>query len=50
MYFNSNTQSDKKVEIMEILGVKAVERFESYLGLPTLIGRAKYQTFTFLKD
>ena len=50
VYFNSNTQSDKKVEIMEILGVKEVERFESYLGLPTLIGRAKYQTFTFLKD
>ena len=50
MYFSSNTQSDKKVEIMETLGVKEVERFESYLGLPTLIGRAKYQTFTFLKD
>lgn len=24
--------------------------FESYLGLPTLIGRAKYQTFSILKD
>ena len=27
-----------------------MERFESYLGLPTLVGRAKYQTFSFLKD
>ena len=27
-----------------------MERFESYLGLPTLVGRAKYQTFSFLKN
>lgn len=32
------------------LGVKEVERFESFLGLPTLIGRAKYQTSAYLKD
>ena len=30
--------------------MKEVEKFESYLGLPTLIGRAKNQTFSFLKD
>ena len=35
---------------MSILGVKEVERFETYLGLPTLVGRAKYQTFSYLKD
>jgi len=50
MYFSSNTQSDKKVEIMETLGVKEVEMFETYLGLPTLIRHATYQTFSFLKD
>ena len=50
MYFSSNTLGNKKEEIMGTLGVKEVERFESYLGLPTLIGRAKYQTFSFLKD
>ena len=33
-----------------MLGVKEVIRFESYLGLPTLIGRSKYQAFSFLKD
>ena len=27
-----------------------VDRFESYLGLPTLVGRAKYQTFSYLRD
>ena len=35
---------------MGTLGVKKVERFESYLGLPILIGCAKYQNFSFLKD
>ena len=32
------------------LGVQEVEKFESYLGLPTLIGRSKYQDFSFLKE
>ena len=35
---------------MGTLGVKKVERFESYLGLLILIGRAKYQNFSFLND
>ena len=25
-------------------------RFESYLGLPTMVGRSKYQTFAYLKE
>lgn len=27
-----------------------VSRFDLYLGLPTLIGRTKYHTFSYLKD
>ena len=27
-----------------------MNRFESYLGLPTFIGRTKYHTFSYLKD
>ena len=27
-----------------------MERFETYLGLPMLLGRSKYQAFSFLKD
>ena len=50
VYPNSNTQQGQKVEIVSMLGVKVVERFESYLGLPTLVGRAKYKTFSYLKD
>ena len=36
--------------MLQILGVKEVVKFESYLGLPTLIGRDKYNTFAYLKD
>ena len=36
--------------MFQILGVKEVMKFDSYLGLPTLIGRAKYHTFSYLKD
>ena len=50
VYFSNNTSERQKGHILETLGVKEVVWFESYLGLPTLIGRAKYSTFSFLKD
>ena len=50
VYFNNNTQEGKEAKIVSLLGVKVVDRFESYLGLPTMVGRAKYQTFSYLKD
>ncbi|KAK9988414.1 hypothetical protein SO802_028653 [Lithocarpus litseifolius] len=50
VYFSNNTTGRQKQEALEILVVKEVSRFESYLGLPTLVGRAKYHTFSFIKD
>ena len=50
VFSSSITPASQKVEIVSVLGVKEVEWFESYLGLPTLVGQAKYQTFSFLKD
>ena len=38
VYFSSNTRGNQKDEIVSLLGVKEVERFESYLGLPMLVG------------
>ncbi|XP_050257533.1 uncharacterized protein LOC126702755 [Quercus robur] len=43
--FSSNTPNTQKAWVKNTLGVKEVERFETYLGLPTLIGRAKYHAF-----
>ena len=49
-FFSNNTTDIQKQQIFQILGVKEVVKFESYLGLPTLIGRDKYHTFAYLKD
>ena len=41
---------EQKAWIIDKLKVKAVERFDSYLRLPTLIGWRKYDSFAFLKE
>ena len=50
VFFSSNTMRVQRDWIKNALGVKEVEKFESYLGLPMLIGRSKYQVFSFLKE
>ncbi|XP_057415840.1 uncharacterized protein LOC130710549 [Lotus japonicus] len=37
-------------ELKELLGVNAVESYDKYLGLPTLIGKSKNQVFNFVKE
>ena len=49
-YFSSNTSESQRLWIKQALGVREVDRFETYLGLPTLVGRSKYQTFAYLKE
>ena len=50
VYFSNNTSLQHRDVIKALLGVHEVDRFESYLGLPTLVGRKKYHTFSFIKD
>ena len=50
VFFSNNTSRMQRDWIKNELGVQEVEKFESYLGLPTLIGRSKYQAFSFLKE
>ena len=50
VFFCSNTTGAQRQWITNVLGVKEVEKFESYLGLPTLVGRSKYHSFSYLKD
>ena len=47
IYFSSNMDGRQQNWIKNRLNVKEVDRFETYLGLPTLIGRLKYQAFAF---
>ena len=48
--FSSNVFMEQKAWIIDKLKVKEVEKFDAYLGLPTLIGRRKYDTFAFIKE
>ena len=50
IFFSNNTPEWMRDWIKVNLAVKEVAKFEAYLGLPTLIGRAKYQTFAYLKE
>ena len=47
VYFSTNTATDLRERIKVDLGVREVDRFEYYLGLPTLVSQAKFQTFFF---
>ena len=50
VYFSGNTPMEQKNWIKDALGVKEVDCFDSCLGLPTLVGRAKYHTFSHIND
>ena len=50
IFYSSNMGADHNEWITYCLGVREVDKFVTYLGLPTLIGRSKYQAFTFLRD
>ena len=50
VFFSRNTFPQHRDMIKALLRVSEVGRFESYLGLPTLLGRKKYHNFSFLKD
>ncbi|XP_074363624.1 uncharacterized protein LOC141704237 [Apium graveolens] len=48
--FSSNVRLDKQIELTRILGVSNDLRAGSYLGLPSLVRRAKKSVFSFLKE
>ena len=50
VFFSSNTSASQKQDILRVLGVQEVNQFDSYLGLPTFVGRTKYHMFSYLKD
>lgn len=49
-FFSFNTIGAIKDQILKLAGVPMCSNQEKYLGLPTLVGRMKYQTFEALKD
>ncbi|KAL0010149.1 hypothetical protein SO802_005257 [Lithocarpus litseifolius] len=50
VFFSKNSSPLPRELVKAALGVRELDCFESYLGLPTLIGCVKYRTFSFLRD
>ena len=50
IFFSTNTQPNMQTRIQNILGVPAIRQYEKYLGLPTLVGRAKKHSFAYIKE
>lgn len=50
LYFSSNTNHHEQTTIKNRLGVTITSKFEKYLGLPSFIGRAKKQSFSYIRE
>ena len=50
IFFSSNTQVYIQTQIQALLGVPAIRQYEKYLGLLAFVGRAKKQSFIYLKE
>ena len=50
IFFSTNTSSDMQSCIHNIFGVPAIRQYEKYLDLPALVGRAKKQSFIYIKE
>jgi ribonuclease HI len=50
IFFSKGTSSEVKEHILSQAGVQASTCFESYLGLPAMVGRSKNRTFKGIKE
>jgi hypothetical protein len=50
IFFSHNTSQERKDEIMRLSGIRATQRYDKYLGFPTLIGKSRTQAFKSIKD
>jgi hypothetical protein len=48
--FSQNVSLEKRSEILQLFGLLEANRFDSYLGLPSLVGRSKMQAFASIKE
>ena len=49
LYFSRNTPTEDQEAIKNMFGAQVIKQHETYLGLPSLIGRSKTNTFAQLK-
>ena len=48
VFFSKATSEERKLEIIEALGVSEVKDYEKYLGLPVVVGRNKKASLNFI--
>jgi hypothetical protein len=50
IFFSRNTLDDLKSEILRLSGILTTQKYDKYLGLPTLVGKSRKQAFKSIKD
>ena len=50
IFFSKSTPVDTQTTIQNILGVTVVRQYEKYFGLPSLVGRNKKESFTYINQ
>ena len=50
MFFSKATSEERKIEIINELGVSEMQEYEKYLGLPAVVGRNKKASLYFIKE
>ena len=50
LFFSSNTPGDVQQEIKNIFGAQVIRQHKKYLGLPSLVGRSKRNSFNDIKE
>lgn len=50
VFFSSNTLAQTQEVIITFLGVLAIQRYEQYLGFPSLVGHVKKKSFRIIKE
>lgn len=50
IFFNRNTSQEWRRDILQLFGLSEATRFDTYLGLPSLIGKSKLQALQSIKE
>jgi hypothetical protein len=50
IFFSRNTSLERRQEILALSGLSEATCCDTYLGLPTLVGRSRIQSFSRIKD
>ncbi|XP_075636519.1 uncharacterized protein LOC142608713 [Castanea sativa] len=50
LLFSKNTSNDMKHEIKVALGVPEIMQYQRYLGLPSLVGKGKKESFSYIQE